>query len=416
MINSGGRISCRLLRTTRFRKERSVGPLGLTEAHKEGTMIAQFRLIRAVPMVLAAALAPALLGPAAAQGYGYGNPPAYTPPATPPATAQSYKQVNLVSDQAGVALKTDPNLVNPWGISFGANTPFWVSDNGKGVSTLYQESGDTVLSGAAPLVVRIPAPAGATGAAAPTGTVFNGTTGFALAAGKPALFLFATEDGTLSGWSPGVDMTHAVLKMDNSAKAVYKGLALMGNQLFAANFRGNSVDVFNSDFSPAGSFTDSTVPAGFAPFNIQAIGNTLYVAYAMQDSKKHDDIPGLGHGYIDTFDPATHKFTRLISGGKASSPLSSPWGLAMAPANFGPLSGKLLVANFGDGWINAFDPQTGAFSGSLSGSDGKPIAIAGLWAITFGNSANGQAQPSLFFTAGSGGEQHGLFGRLDLAN
>jgi uncharacterized protein (TIGR03118 family) len=373
-------------------------------------MASQYGWSSAISIVPMAALLPTLIGPVAAQGYGY-------PPVTPtPAVVQSYKQVNLVSDQPGVALKTDPNLVNPWGISFGPSTPFWVSDNGKGVSTLYQPSGDTVPSATAPLVVTIPTPPGATDAASPTGTVFNGTTGFALAANQPALFLFATENGTISGWSPNADMTHAVLKVDNSASAVYKGLALMGNQLFAANFRGNSVDVFNNDFSAAGSFTDSTVPAGFAPFNVQAVGGTLYVTYAMQDSDKHDDVPGLGHGYVDSFDPATHKFTRLISGGTSSSPLSSPWGLAMAPANFGPFSGKLLVGNFGDGWINAFDPQTGAFSGSLSGADGRPIAISGLWAITFGSETNLPAQPSLFFTAGSGGEQHGLFGRLDLSN
>jgi uncharacterized protein (TIGR03118 family) len=373
-------------------------------------MASQYGWSSAISIVPMAALLPTLIGPVAAQGYGY-------PPVTPtPAAVQSYKQVNLVSDQPGVALKTDPNLVNPWGISFGPSTPFWVSDNGKGVSTLYQPSGDTVPSATAPLVVTIPAPPGATDASSPTGTVFNGTTGFALAANQPALFLFATENGTISGWSPNVDMTHAVLKVDKSATAVYKGLALMGNQLFAANFHDNSVDVFNSDFSAAGSFTDSTVPAGFAPFNIQAIGNTLYVTYAMQDSDKHDDIPGPGNGYVDSFDPATHKFTRLISGGTSSSPLSSPWGLTMAPANFGPFSGKLLVGNFGDGWINAFDPQTGAFSGSLSGADGRPVAISGLWAITFGSETNLPAQPSLFFTAGSAGEQHGLFGRLDLAN
>jgi uncharacterized protein (TIGR03118 family) len=373
-------------------------------------MSAQYRLIHAVPIVAVAALVPVLLGPAAAQGYGY-------PPVNPtPATVPGYKQVNLVSDQTGVALRTDPNLVNPWGISFGASTPFWVSDNGKGVSTLYQESGDTVPSATAPLVVTIPAPPGATGAASPTGTVLNGTQGFALATGKPSLFLFATEDGTISGWSPSVDMTHAILKVDNSAGAVYKGLALLGNQLFAANFRGNSVDVFNSDFSPAGSFTDSTVPAGFAPFGIQALGDTLYVTYAKQDGKKHDDVPGPGHGYVDTFDPATHKFIRLISGGTASSPLSSPWGLALAPAGFGAFSGQLLVGNFGDGWINAFDPHTGAFRGSLAGPDGKVVVINGLWAISFGNTASNQAQPSLFFTAGPGGEQHGLFGRLDAVN
>jgi uncharacterized protein (TIGR03118 family) len=324
--------------------------------------------------------------------------------------------VNLVSDQLGVAVRTDPNLVNPWGISFGPNTPFWVADNGKGASTLYQESGETFPNPASPLVVTIPSLPGAAGSASPTGTVFNGTAGFALAPSKPALFLFATEDGTISGWSPSVDMTHAILKVNHSPGAVYKGLALLGSQLYAANFRGNSVDVFNGDFSLAGSFTDPNVPTGYAPFGIQAINNTLYVTYALQDKAKQDDVPGPGHGYVDTFDPISHKFTRLISGGTASSPLSSPWGLALAPTGFGPFSGQLLVGNFGNGWINAFDPKTGAFRGPLTGPDGKPIAISGLWALTFGSDPGNQGHPSLFFTAGPGGERHGLFGRVDAAN
>jgi uncharacterized protein (TIGR03118 family) len=364
---------------------------------------------------LLTALAPALMGPATAQGYGP-NPTPTPAPAPAPAAAAGYKQVNLVSDQFGVAIRTDPNLVNPWGISFGPGSPFWVANNGKGNSTLYQQSGDTFPAASAPLVVTIPPPAGSTGTAAPTGTVFNGTAGFALAPGKPALFLFATEDGTISGWSPSVDMTHAILRVNRSPGAVYKGLALLGSQLYAANFRANRIDIFNSDFSPAGSFTDSSVPAGYAPFGIQAINNTLYVTYALQDRQKHDDVPGPGHGYVDTFDPRSHKFTRLISGGKANSPLNSPWGVALAPAGFGPFSGQLLVGNFGGGRINAFDPRTGAFRGPLAGPDGKVIAISGLWGLTFASGPNNQPQPPLFFTAGPGGEQHGLFGRLDATN
>jgi uncharacterized protein (TIGR03118 family) len=383
-------------------------------------MTAQFRLIQSVRLAAVAALLPALLRPAAAAypTYPPANPPPPSPaPANPtPVVARGYKQVNLVSDQPGVAIRTDPNLVNPWGISFGPGTPFWVADNHTGASTLYQESGVTFPNPAAPLVVTIPAPPGATDPASPTGTVFNGTPGFALAPGKPALFLFATEDGTISGWSPSVDMTHALLKVNNSPGAVYKGLALLGNQLYAANFHANKVDVFNSDFSPAGSFTDPNIPAGFAPFGIQVINNTLYVTYAMQDGDQHDDVPGPGHGYVDMIDPTTHQFTRLISGGTASSPLSSPWGVALAPARFGPFAGQLLVGNFGDGRINAFDPKTGAFRGSLAGPDGKAIAIDGLWALTFGADTSNQGQPSLFFTAGPGGEQHGLFGRLDATN
>lgn len=366
-------------------------------------------------VVLLMALVPALAGPAAAQGYGSYGPSPAPAPAPAPAAVPGYKQVNLASDQPGVAIRTDPNLVNPWGIALSPGNPFWVANNGTGTSTLYQPSGEIFPAAAAPLVVTIPAPTGVN-TAAPTGTVFNGTPGFQLAPGKPALFLFATEEGTISGWSPGVDMTHAVLKVNNSPGAVYKGLALLGTQLFAANFRANKIDVFNSDLSPAGSFTDPAVPAGFAPFGIQAIENTLYVTYAMQNDEQHDDVPGPGHGYVDAFDPVTHKFTRLISGGTTGSPLSSPWGLALAPAGFGPFSSQLLVGNFGDGRINAFDPRTGAFRGSLARPDGKVIAIDGLWALTFAGDPGNQGHSSLFFTAGPSGEQHGLFGRLDALN
>lgn len=390
-------------------------------------MTEQYRRIhraRLVPMAaLAMALAPALAGPVAAHGYGYGYgpyptpTPAPTPAPTPtPAPARGYQQVNLVSDQPGVAVRTDPHLINPWGVSFGPGTPFWVADNGKGASTLYQESGETFPNLASPLVVTIPALAGATGTATPTGTVFNGTQGFALAPGKPALFLFATEEGTLSGWSPSVDATHAVLVVNNAPGAVYTGLALLGSQLFAANFRANKVDVFNSDFSPAGSFTDPTVPAGFAPFGIQALNNTLYVTYAKQANDRGTDVPGPGNGYVDTYDPNTHAFARLISGGTARSSLNSPWGLALAPVGFGAASGQLLVGNFRDGWINAFDPKTGASRGPLTEPGGRVIAVNGLWALTFGSNPGNPGPPVLFFTAGPGGEQHGLFGRLDAVN
>jgi len=329
-----------------------------------------------------------------------------------PVAASGYVQDNLVSDIPG-AVRTDPNLVNPWGLVAGPNTPFWVADAGTGVSTIYQGNSKPVPSAAAPLVVTIPAPPGSTDPAAPTGIVFNDTAGFAVAPGKPARFIFATEDGMIAAWNQDVDPTHAVLVVNNSPNASYKGLGILGGQLFAANFRANSVDVFNSDFSPAGSFTDPTVPAGFAPFNVQNIGGRLLVTFALQDADKHDDVPGPGNGFVDVFDPATHAFTRLISGGTPDSPLNAPWGLALAPGDFGPFGGKLLVGNFGDGRINAFEPTTGAFLGPLKRTSGDPIEIEGLWALMFGTDPAEKRHPFLFFTAGIDDEEHGLFGRID---
>jgi uncharacterized protein (TIGR03118 family) len=330
-----------------------------------------------------------------------------------PAAAQGYQQMNLVSDLPGMAARTDPNLVNPWGIAFLPNGPLWIADNGTGVSTVYQGNGQIFPTPLAPLVLTIPTPGG-TGTAAPTGVVFNNTVGFAVTPGRPAVFLYATEDGTISGWNPSADPTHAILKVNNSGPAVYKGLAVLGNQLYAANFRANSVDVFKSDFSSAGSFTDPTVPAGFAPFGIQNLGGTLVVTYAKQNGEKHDDVAGPGNGYVDLFNSVSHTFTRLISGGTPTSPLNSPWGLAFAPANFGPFSGQLLVGNFGDGRINAFDPRTGAFRGSLAAPNGQAISIEGLWSLTVGTDPADlfHLRPFVYFTAGIDGEQHGLFGRL----
>ena len=209
------------------------------------------------------------------------------------ATAGGYVRADLVSDLPGAA-RTDANLVNSWGIGFAPGGPFWVADNGTGVVTIYRGNSRPVPSPDAPLVVTVPPPPGGTGAATPTGVVFNDTAAFALAPGKPARFLFATEDGTISGWNPDVSMTNAVLEVDRSPGAAYKGLTRLGSQLFAANFRANSVDVFNGDFSLAGSFTDTTVPAGFAPFGIQNLGGALFVTFAKQDDAKHDDVRGPG--------------------------------------------------------------------------------------------------------------------------
>ena len=324
-----------------------------------------------------------------------------------PLQDSTFVQRNLVSDQPGQADLLDTNLVNAWGLAFSSTSPFWISDNHSGLSTLYNSTG-----GVQALVVTIPAPPGAAGPSAPTGIVFNSTTNF-LAAGKATRFIFATEDGTIAAWGSG---STAVLTVDNSASgAIYKGLALASNQLYAANFHAGTVDVFDGNFAPvvsAGAFADPNMPTNYAPFNIEPFNNKLYVTYARQDSDQEDDVAGPGNGFLDVYDLSGKLLTRLISGG----PLNSPWGMAMTPATFGAYPGALLVGNFGDGAINAFDPQTGALLGALADATGAPIQIPGLWAIAFGNGGQGGDPNVLYFTAGPGGESHGLFGSLAPVN
>ena len=323
-----------------------------------------------------------------------------------------YVQTDLVSDLTGAAHQ-DANLRNPWGLARSPSSPFWVADNGTGVSTLYAADGTPNA-----LVVSVPPAAGAQPPSAPTGVVFNGGTSFELNPGAPARFLFATEVGTVSGWSSG---TSAIRKIDLSASdAVYKGLAISvsgsGSFLYAANFHAGTIDVFDSSFgqtSLPGSFTDPTLPSGYAPFNVRNLGGSLYVTYALQDATGKDDAPGAGHGFVDVFDTAGSLQRRLVSGGD----LNSPWGLALAPANFGELSNALLVGNFGDGKIHAYDPLTGAPIGTMQDSNGDPIQIDGLWGLEFGGgTANNGDTSALFFTAGIAGpdaiEDHGLFGSL----
>jgi uncharacterized protein (TIGR03118 family) len=335
-----------------------------------------------------------------------------TPAAAP---GGSYLQTNIVSDLQGTARVTDPNVINPWGIVAGPGTPFWIADNNAGASTIYTGSGAAFPG--APASVKIPAPAGAAGA--PTGVVFNGSSSFVVRQGSasgPSLFLFATEDGTIAGWSPKANPASAVIAADNSAEgAVYKGLAIAtdGSQahLFAANFRENTIDVFDSSFqrvNKAGSFSDSMIPAGFAPFNIANLNGKLYVTYAKQNDAKHDDVAGAGNGYVDIYDLNGGLVKRLISGGR----LDSPWGLALAPTGFGKFGHDLLVGNFGDGKINAFDPTSGKFLGSLDDQHGKALQIEGLWGLAFGNGASTGGPNTLFFTAGIGGEKHGLVGSV----
>ena len=322
-----------------------------------------------------------------------------------------YEQHNLVSDGAVPADLVDAALVNAWGLVASATSPWWVADNGTDSSTLYNGSTGAKLS----LRVSVPS--------APTGVVFNGGTGFVVTSGSTsgaARFIFATEEGTILGWSPSVAPTQAVVAVDNSAGgAVYKGLAIAstaaGDRLYATNFHAGTVDVFDAAYHPVlGGFTDAALPPGYAPFGIRHLGSTIYVTYALQDADKHDDVAGVGHGFVNAFDTEGNLLRRVASTGR----LNSPWGLAVAPADFGTFSGDLLVGNFGDGHINAFDP--GHFRGDgelrprgqLHAADGPPITIDGLWAIAFGNGAAAGPTNALFFTAGPFGEAHGLFGKL----
>lgn len=335
-------------------------------------------------------------------------------------TATRFVETDLVSDLAGGAANTDSALVNPWGIATGPTSPFWISDNEEGLSTLYDTSGTPFPAGD-PLVVTVPPPAGSAAGttATPTGVVFNGTSDFVITEGTqsaPALFIFATEDGTISGWSQVVDVGQAVLTVDNSASgAIYKGLALAsngaGNFLFATDFSHGTIDVFDHNFAPAsmaGDFRDPNIPAGFAPFGIQNIDGNLYVTYAKQDGEKHDDVAGAGNGFVDVFDTDGNLMHRFASQGT----LNSPWGLVLAPASFGTFSHALLVGNFGDGRINAFDASSGKFLGQLPGETGAPISLSGLWGLIIGNGAKGGDADTLYFTAGTDDEHHGTFGSL----
>jgi uncharacterized protein (TIGR03118 family) len=328
---------------------------------------------------------------------------------------------NLQSDIAGVADRTDANLVNSWGLARNpvGNNPFWIADNGTGVSTLYQNDGTPV-----PLVVTIPptsADQGPNPIASPTGIVFNSDpSAFILSDGQPAAFIFDAEDGGISAWNFQLNPnTQAVLKVDNSSpspgrSSVYKGLAIAtrsagGSTLYATNFHKGTVDVYDSTFTKVkttGSFSDPNPPpvpsgaVGWAPFGIVTINNSLYITFAAQDPKRHDDVSGLGNGFVDVFDSEGNLQMRLITQGQ----LNSPWGLANVPKAFGPLSSNvLLVGNFGDGHINAYDVHSGAFLGQLLHRKGQPLQFNGLWALLFSDG-------KLFFTAGINDEADGLFG------
>jgi uncharacterized protein (TIGR03118 family) len=328
-----------------------------------------------------------------------------------------YQQRNLVSDGFVPAEHTDPHLVNPWGIAFNPNGFVWVADNGTGVSTLYD--GDGILQSP---IVAIPVPPGGSGPGNPTGIVFNGSGDFVVSQGDlsgPSRFIFASENGTIAAWVPNVDFTNALLVVDRSAAgAIYKGLALAatgtGNFLYATDFHNSRIDVFDKAFQPAtlaGSFQDPDLPDGFGPFGIRNINGDLYVTYAKQDEDKEDDVQGKGLGVVDVFDANGQLIRRFATGGR----LNAPWGLALAPADFGKFSNRLLIGNFGDGAINAYDLATGQFRGVLRNTDGQKLTNEGLWGISFGNGLFNQPTSVLFFAAGPGDEAHGLYGRIEPA-
>jgi uncharacterized protein (TIGR03118 family) len=349
----------------------------------------------------------------------------------------SYLVHNLVSDLPNIADHQDPNLIDPWGVGFGA-TPFWIGDNGTGKATLYGGTGNSI-----PLVVTIPQ-AGNGGTAGPvSGVIFNPFTSnpnaFDVQSGKPALFIFCSEDGVISGWNQSVSGTKATILFDNSKSgAIYTGCTLGGTAanpyIFAANFNAGTIDVYDANlnlnpapfgqislpqpFSASSPFANPPIPAGYAPYNIQNINGTLFVTYAKQDAQKQDSVGGLGNGYVAAFNLSGALIANLISEG----PLNAPWGMAIAPSNFGLFAGALLVGNFSDGRINAFNAATGAALGALNDVNGNPIAIPGLWSLNFGGGAQSEDPGTLYITAGIGGgpnndplESHGLLASIQAA-
>jgi uncharacterized protein (TIGR03118 family) len=341
--------------------------------------------------------------------------------AVPGASAQTmqnqFHQTNLVSDLTTVGAQVvDPDLVNSWGLALGPTTPLWVADNGTSVATLYSVGAGGATAAKVPLTVTLPPTD-----SAPTGQVFNPTDDFVVKskAGKgPALFIFSSESGHIIAWNPKADPivngASTAQVESSSPTAVYKGLAI-GNVggdtfLYASNFHDNRVEVFNEKFHRVrlfGDFKDRSLPPGYAPFGIQEINGFLYVSYALQDADKKDDVAGPGHGFIDVYTNFGLLVKRLVSRGD----LNSPWGLTVAPAGFGPFGGKLLVGNFGDGLIHAYNPANGLPFGALLNEHHQPIQIDGLWGLLFGTAATG-GTGTLLFSAGPNDEADGLVGSI----
>ena len=319
------------------------------------------------------------------------------------ARADTYSSTNFQSDLPGLAAHVDPNLVNPWGMAVSSGGTIWVSDNGTGVSTLYGQDGT-----AASLVVTIPTSARNKDGGNPTGVVFNSTAFFKVTKNgnsQPSRFIFVSEDGSISGWSPTLDQTHAIIAVDNgtnlgSKRAIYKG-ATLGvanghNFLYVTNFHTGHVETYDENFHQVnpGGFADGTLPAGYAPFGIRNFNNEIFVTYALQDAKGEDDVAGPGNGFVNVFDPSGNFLRRLVSNGN----LNAPWGLAL-------VEGELWIGNFGDGTINNYDPTTGAFLETISRANGDPVQFDGLWDLL-------PLGAGVYFTAGIADEEHGLFGLI----
>jgi uncharacterized protein (TIGR03118 family) len=351
-------------------------------------------------LALVASAAMVLAPPALAGGRGIGH----------------YVQRDLVSDVPGAAELPDANLANAWGLAFGPTTPAWVADNGTDVATLYSGAVGSTPVAKIPLTVSIPG-------GAPTGAVFNGSPGFVVHSGAssgPARFLFSSEAGTITGWNPAVPPPPTSTQAQTAVSvpgAIFKGLAIAdtatGPRIYASDFHTGQVDVWDANFAPVqrpGAFRDPALPADYAPFGIQAVGGQIVVTYAKQDEDAEDEVAGPGNGFVDVYDTDGNLVRRFAARG----PLNAPWGVALAPQGFGKASGALLIGNFGDGRINAYDPVSGKFLGALRDEHGGRIAIDGLWALEFGNGVIGTPQ-TLLFTAGPDEETHGLFGELTSA-
>jgi uncharacterized protein (TIGR03118 family) len=341
---------------------------------------------------------------AATRGFGFWLFLCVLPFLACPARAEPFAVTNLVTDDQTVnkAQITDTSLVNAWGISFGPTSQFWVSDNGSGVATLYNVNPLTNATSKVGLTVTIP------GDGTVTGQVFSNVAG----SFNGDVFLFVSEDGTISGWRGALGTTAETLALGDPAN-VYKGAALAtigsNTYLYAANFHAGTIDVLKGNAGApdlASNFTDPGIPSGYAPFDIKNLGGKLYVTYALQNGAKHDDLAGPGQGFVSVFDLQGNFLGRVASQGT----LNSPWGLAIAPSSFGAFAGDLLVGNFGDGTINAFHLGTNSFDGQLPGPSGDPIAIDGLWGLTPGNGGGAGDPLSIYFSAGPSGESHGLFG------
>jgi uncharacterized protein (TIGR03118 family) len=347
-------------------------------------------------------LGPRLLATAAALALGF---------AASSAHAIVFTVTNLASDGSVPAAHIDPNLINPWGISFAPTSPFWISDNNSGFTSLKTGGGAPF-----PALHQVPFPAAANN---PTGTVFNSglAAGAFASGGNTPIFLFAGEDGHISSWSFANGAGPTQIDFTSKTASVFKGLAEAttgGNSmLYATDFRNNAVDMFTNNFATETSFTDPTVMSGFAPFNAQVLDGQLYVTFALQDAAKHDDVSAPGNGYVDVFNLDGTLNHRIASFGDPN--LDSPWGLAIAPSNWGKFAGKLLVGNFGDGTVNVYDQTTNTFLGKLDDKSGNPIALGDLWALTPGNGSNFLKTSSIYFTSGVVKESGGLFGALSVA-